>query len=505
MACLLILDIPFLCLFSCANIHLYFQKGLWMEAAAIRCFQDGDLAGAARLYSNLATLYPHHAKMARVCRVLSNPLEVPLPHRFADVVEALLEPCVTHRVLFGAGASQATIRKVFQAWTLLVHPDKNPYPRAGDAFNRLVAFKGAVAGESGTRVGSAKTQRSMSSTTGHVLGRQGGPKGLAQTTGSFEPFRRSSWGDEIDLSLCELKKVQVTLRSLKRKNVDDRELPPLSAFLPQMTSPGLTGDDANDGSNVGTDAVSSSCCGDNQASCNQHSALQGLCSESDVDKDVVLAQTMGDRKPISKSLDVFRNGSPSSARRVRDTVWTNEAVDATRELPSREVDGDIRKRDATCEDIVEGGSGQCVETILTDCFSQAADVNTNVDVPKGVHEQARSMPSTALHNQINNSNGSGESKLDITLDESTSNSTCGVSSLPSSPQVPSFSDVEENLSVNELTKSNVRELFSSILMKINRAPLRLKCDLSYAAYLREKQEGNVEAHEPSRCDPCEHQ
>ncbi|ESL07602.1 hypothetical protein TRSC58_04706 [Trypanosoma rangeli SC58] len=192
-----------------------------MEVVAKSYFDSGDIKAAATFYCNLMVLHPRYVKMARICRVLADPSSVPLPHRYADIVEAILDPAVTHEALFGPGAVPADVTKAYQRWTLLVHPDKNPYPRAGDAFKRLLALK--------TLALEDKTHHANSS---HDSGRPNGgsdaPAAPNRQGGSMSTAAKTSL---IDATLSEMKKRQVTLKSLKRKNIDDSELPALRTTL----------------------------------------------------------------------------------------------------------------------------------------------------------------------------------------------------------------------------------------------------------------------------------
>ncbi|ORC86371.1 uncharacterized protein TM35_000292530 [Trypanosoma theileri] len=203
-----------------------------MEAVAERYFNIGDMKSAATFYGNLMMLHPRYVKMARICRVLADPSAVPLPHRYADVVEALLEPSITPEALFGADTTPADVNKAYQRWTLLVHPDKNPYPRAGDAFNRLVSLR-----TNALELVSARKKRPNSEPIGREDhdrrgNRQHKKGGSPAAPGrSSENNTSSLRAAEIDMTISELKKVQVTLKSLKRKNIDDSELPELSVSL----------------------------------------------------------------------------------------------------------------------------------------------------------------------------------------------------------------------------------------------------------------------------------
>ncbi|KPA77146.1 hypothetical protein ABB37_07077 [Leptomonas pyrrhocoris] len=111
-----------------------------MDRLAGNYLSNGDVANASSLYNSLEKLNPtKYNRMARICRVLSNPQNVPLPFRYDDICEALLDPTVPPEVLLRSSAED--VQKSFQRLAVCVHPDKNPNARAKDAFLRLTHMK----------------------------------------------------------------------------------------------------------------------------------------------------------------------------------------------------------------------------------------------------------------------------------------------------------------------------------------------------------------------------
>lgn len=111
-----------------------------MDRLAGNYLSSGDVANASSLYDSLEKLNPtKYSRMARICRVLSNPQSVPLPHRYDDICEALLDPAVPPEVLLRSCPED--VQKSFQRLAVCVHPDKNPNARAKDAFLRLSHMK----------------------------------------------------------------------------------------------------------------------------------------------------------------------------------------------------------------------------------------------------------------------------------------------------------------------------------------------------------------------------
>ena len=142
-----------------------------MEEIAWRYIQRGDLHSAVSLFDTLnrtftlnarqeskisprrASLLPSSAsdgrygRLSRLCRVLQDPLAVPLPHRYTDAVDAFLELKFPLPAYFGTNPDAYS--KTVQRWLLILHPDKNPHPRAREAFQRLGELKGQLSDPNG--------------------------------------------------------------------------------------------------------------------------------------------------------------------------------------------------------------------------------------------------------------------------------------------------------------------------------------------------------------------
>ena len=112
-----------------------------MEHIATSFMKKGDTESAAKIFEQLKVTRPRFGDMERYCRVLSDPMKVPLPHRHADIAEAILEPKIPIESLFGVHASPDATLKAFNRLLLLLHPDKNPHPKAASAFVRLQELK----------------------------------------------------------------------------------------------------------------------------------------------------------------------------------------------------------------------------------------------------------------------------------------------------------------------------------------------------------------------------
>jgi hypothetical protein len=120
------------CIRLCYVVH--------MDRLAGNYLSNGDVANASSLYNSLEKLNPvKYSRMARICRVLCNPQSVPLPFRYDDICDALLDPSVPPEVLLRS--STEDVQKSFQRLAVCVHPDKNPNARAKDAFLRLTYMK----------------------------------------------------------------------------------------------------------------------------------------------------------------------------------------------------------------------------------------------------------------------------------------------------------------------------------------------------------------------------
>ena len=114
-----------------------------MEQVAFSYLARGDAAAAASVFSTLGAGRPKFARLARLTRVVADPASVPFPHRHADMAEAILEPQIPLRAFAGCADTSEKLQKVFQKLLLAVHPDKNPHPRAAEAFIHLQGMKEA--------------------------------------------------------------------------------------------------------------------------------------------------------------------------------------------------------------------------------------------------------------------------------------------------------------------------------------------------------------------------
>lgn len=112
-----------------------------MEGISRSYLSKGDVEAAAKLLTSLELTQPRIAKLARSCRVLADPSSVPLPHRYADIAEALLDTSLPIEAFFGPLQSVEEAVRRFNKLLLLVHPDKNPYPNASEAFVRLKGMR----------------------------------------------------------------------------------------------------------------------------------------------------------------------------------------------------------------------------------------------------------------------------------------------------------------------------------------------------------------------------
>ncbi|KAG5509344.1 hypothetical protein JKF63_06654 [Porcisia hertigi] len=213
-----------------------------MDRLAGSFLTNGDVANASSLYSSLAKLNPtKYSRMARICRVLLDPQEVPLPHRHRDICEALLDPLVPAEVLLRDTAEN--VHKSFQRLAVCVHPDKNPNRDANEAFLRLTEMKEkALAllsdamerkreGEASTLPGKAPVSK----------GRKGKPHmqstGLSMSPGGHgrrplrpaapSPAAAPAVSSDIDTvaavssNIAQLRSTKITLNALKRKNIAD--------------------------------------------------------------------------------------------------------------------------------------------------------------------------------------------------------------------------------------------------------------------------------------------
>lgn len=176
-----------------------------MEKVAATCLRSGDVTNAAKLYASLENLDPRYNRMARLCRVLCDPNSVPLPHRHNDVCESLLEPRITAEILVGNDLSMEAVQRKYQRLVILVHPDKNPHPHAKDAFLRLANMR-EEAKECLTRKLREKAQQEK-----RILREKKAMKGKVDIDSE----------DSVLPSLAELKNNKISLKSLKRIDIED--------------------------------------------------------------------------------------------------------------------------------------------------------------------------------------------------------------------------------------------------------------------------------------------
>ncbi|CCW69784.1 unnamed protein product [Phytomonas sp. Hart1] len=181
-----------------------------MEYLADKCLENGDLTSASDLFTSLEKTNPKYAKMARICRVLSNPTSVPLPHRHHDMCEALLDPLITSRILLRGTPSVESIRKYYQQLIVHVHPDKNPTPCAKEAFLRL-----GVLQVDALRY-FENNQKEAASLIPHKPPAAG--KGRKKGKGPTEASVTSRMEEDMT-NLFHVRKNQITLKSLKRKEI----------------------------------------------------------------------------------------------------------------------------------------------------------------------------------------------------------------------------------------------------------------------------------------------
>lgn len=197
-----------------------------MEAVANNYLRDGDVASAAHLYTSLETLNPKYNAMARICRVLADPISVPLPHRHNDVCEAILSPHIPADILLGGAATAESIHKQYQRFAVHVHPDKNPNPRAGECFQRLTTMRDealrTIDIQQKVKAAAAADNRAFAA-DGKARRKKKGGAAEAMTSPSASPARTLMGQHRSPLSkdLSALKQTRITLKSLKRKDIDD--------------------------------------------------------------------------------------------------------------------------------------------------------------------------------------------------------------------------------------------------------------------------------------------
>lgn len=180
-----------------------------MEKVAEACLRTGDVSSASQLYNTLENLNPRYSRMARLCRVLCDPNSVPLPHRHLDVCEALLDPHFTAEILVGDNLFTEAVQKKYQRLVILVHPDKNPNPQAKDAFLRLANMR-----EEAKDCLYQKLQEKAMRERREEEERMTSEKKRRKNGVSTDD-------DSVIPSLSELKNQKITLKSLKRKEIED--------------------------------------------------------------------------------------------------------------------------------------------------------------------------------------------------------------------------------------------------------------------------------------------
>ncbi|RNF26953.1 uncharacterized protein Tco025E_00819 [Trypanosoma conorhini] len=413
-----------------------------MEAVAKSYFNSGDMKAAATFYCNLMVLHPRYVRMARICRVLADPAAVPQPHRYADIVEALLDPAITHEALFGGAADPADVNKAFQRWTLLVHPDKNPYPRAGDAFKRLFSLKTLaleVANEAKEKAGHAGSP--------HVGGKHGGGGPDGRSEDPAVPNRHganastAAKASVIDATLSEMKKRQVTLKSLKRKDIDDSDLPKLRTTLRGVQERRFC-------STPPTPLASTEPC----------MPAHFLSPDQSVSSDGLPALHLHLPHPV-----VDRQTSPAPSLLPKgNTLFGTASVD---------------------EDALHGSStasssqGVPSVTAVTEQLEQILTEEDPLGHQQAAHNIGAEVPPTT---DVNTANGV------IGTQGTGSGIVCAPELGVVSPSPPT-SVAHEGVSFTDAVKGSIVELMRGIqAVRINRAPLRLNCDLTFATYERER-------------------
>lgn len=180
-----------------------------MEKVADTCLRDGDVEQAYQIYTTMENINPRCSHMARLCRALCDPISVPLPFRHNDVCEALLDFHFTAEILVGNVLSIESIQKKYQRLVVFVHPDKNPNPRAVDAFLRLAVMKEEAKDCLSRKIAIKKQQEKRAEKDSRILKKKKGSGADVHCGGSALP------------NLADLKSNKITLRSLKRKNIEE--------------------------------------------------------------------------------------------------------------------------------------------------------------------------------------------------------------------------------------------------------------------------------------------
>lgn len=179
-----------------------------MEKVAVACLRDGDVEQAYQIYATMENINPRCSHMARLCRALCDPTSVPLPFRHNDVCEALLDFHFTAEILVGNVLSMESVQKKYQQLVILVHPDKNPNPRAMDAFLRLAVMKEEAKECLSRKIAIKKQQEKRAEKDSRIMKKRGsGADGHC--------------GESALPKLADLKSNKITLRSLKRKSIEE--------------------------------------------------------------------------------------------------------------------------------------------------------------------------------------------------------------------------------------------------------------------------------------------
>ncbi|KAG5483269.1 hypothetical protein LSCM1_04811 [Leishmania martiniquensis] len=200
-----------------------------MDRLAGNFLRNGDVASASSLYNSLEKLNPdRYSRMARICRVLLNPQEVPLPHRHRDICEALLDPLVPPEVLLRDSAE--SVHKSFQRLAVCAHPDKNPNPSANEAFLRLTVMKdkalallrdGMERPCGAAEVTPAKATASKRHKRKPTTGSGAAVPTVAHERQPLKPGAPSPAAAAVSSSLAQLRSTKITLSALKRKDIAD--------------------------------------------------------------------------------------------------------------------------------------------------------------------------------------------------------------------------------------------------------------------------------------------
>ncbi|KEG12764.1 hypothetical protein DQ04_01441100 [Trypanosoma grayi] len=473
-----------------------------MEAVAEQYFSSGDMKAAATFYCNLMVLHPRYVKMARICRVLADPSVVPQPHRYADVVEALLEPTITPEALFGADLAPADINKAYQRWTLLVHPDKNPYPRAKDAFNRLVALK-TVALEA-----ASKPKELLSTEPTAWCGgtrrrtRQHGKSDIpAAPQRPGESGSSSPRAAEIDMTLSELKKVQVTLKSLKRKDIDDSELPELSATLRNVRERRFCSRPPSPLAFSAPSVLLHVFAPEINASHAPSVPPQSCSSASDAPTTSALPPLSANNSPPETKSVREAPRCVSTAKPLRHTPPETGTEEQSQESPPVKIPSHCQHsgNDKTTEIVTNGQASKenalKSEESLPEKLPSRRGTGGNGETKEAVNDeratnktkekpQESSTVKSHLRHQVANRERVKKTVINQPTKEEVASEKLQVVSPSSSPT--GLVD-EGGASLVDAAKGSIRDLIRGLQeMKASRAPLRLRCDLTFASYEREK-------------------